>query len=499
MYQQSVPPRDTATVKRPDATKTRRKLLTGVFQGTQERTFLAGPQISYNTIAPPSAWQDARLRLLRRATMGVTAADIAEVQASGYQQWLNRQVNYTRIDDTATEAYVAAKWPFLAMSAADLFNQNGGQVQTQLQEATIYRAAFSTRQLYERMVEFWSDHFNISMQKVGYLKALDDRDVIRTHALGKFSDLLYASAHSPAMLAYLDQNLSRRGSPNQNYAREVMELHTLGVNGGYTQDDVAEMSRVLTGWTFTGQGEFRFDPNRHDWGEKTVLGVTIPASSQSAGAAGQQEGEQMLDLLAHHESTSYFIATKLLKWLVTPDPTLTQIKAVAGVFRATKGDIKLVVRSALNEGWVAASPVKLKRPFHLVVSAMRAANPAVVTPSPMNSQLNAIGQSLFQYETPDGYPDAVEYWSGNLVPRWNFGTTFANQNSDTTMRVDVTPLLAGSPDAVIDWIQADFFAGELSLATRTALTDYLKGGTFNSSRVRETIALALSTQEFQWY
>jgi uncharacterized protein (DUF1800 family) len=447
----------------------------------------------------PAAWLDIKLRLARRVTLGLTGDDANDVGQVGYQQYLNDQVHFTEIDDSACDTTVAARYPLLAQTADQLFSANATTVQNQLQEATIYRSAFSNRQLYQRMVEFWSDHFNIAISKVGYLKAVDDRDVIREHAFGSFADLLSASAHSPAMLTYLDQNQSRVGAPNQNYAREVMELHTLGVNGGYTQNDVAELSRVLTGWSTTGAGDFVFNANRHDWGTKTVLGVTIPAGSPSLGQAGMLEGEQMIAMLAAHPSTATFIATKLLKWLLTPEPTASQISTIAGVWRATRGDIKLVVRAILNQSWVSTAPAKFKRPYHFLVSAIRATQPSVTSMSSMNSQLSKVGQQLFMWDTPDGYPDTVEYWNGNIVPRWAFGTTLANSNSQTTLAVNTAPYLAGTADAAIDLIQTQFFGGELAISTRVALLTYLKGGTFNDSRVRETIALALATSEFQWY
>ncbi|HEY6218731.1 MAG TPA: DUF1800 family protein, partial [Gemmatimonadaceae bacterium] len=193
-------------------------------------------------------WTDTKARLVRRITMGATAAEMTRVRTLGYQEYLNEQLHPEQLDDSAVDAVVAAKWPQILQASDVIFSVNQFTLQSQLQEATIYRAAFSRRQLYERMVEFWSDHFNIAFTKVGYLKVADDRDVIRANALGKFRDLLRASAKSAAMLAYLDQNQSRRGAPNQNYARELMELHTLGVDNGYTQNDVAELSRVLTGW-----------------------------------------------------------------------------------------------------------------------------------------------------------------------------------------------------------------------------------------------------------
>ncbi|HTE47916.1 MAG TPA: DUF1800 domain-containing protein [Gemmatimonadaceae bacterium] len=450
-------------------------------------------------VAAFSEWAGSASRLVRRATLGVTAAEMTRATQMGYQGYLNYQLNHTRIDDSALETDIAAKWPLLSQSSDVLFSADANQARIQLQEGTIYRAAFSQRQLFERMVEFWSDHFNQDMDKVGYLLISDLRDVVRKNALGKFPDLLKASAHSPSMMLYLDQNASRVGAPNQNYAREIMELHTLGVDGGYTQDDVAELSRVLTGWTFSGRGTFTFDPARHDWKAKTVLGVTIPAGSPSLGAAGINEGEQMLDLLVNHPSTARFIATKMLKWLLTPTPSATQISTVAAAYRATGGDIKAMIRVILNDTWLAAAPMKLKRPFHFLVSSMRSTHPTVVTMTTLNGQLGNLGQSLFSWDTPDGYPDKIEYWAGNIVPRWGFGTVMSNLNSTTTITVDTTAYRAGSPDAAVDLIDQNFFGGEMPLVTRTALLTYIKGGTFNDARVRETIGLAISANAFQWY
>ncbi len=467
--------------------------------GKAETAGLSETAYSDAMVAAPEGWRDPQIRLLRRATMGLQVSDVLNVRRQGYQSWLNEQVNFTRINDAAVEAAVAARYPMLSQSPIELAVANSGTLRGQLQDATLYRAAFSQRQLYERMVEFWSDHFNISIIKVGYLKAIDDREVIRKHAMGKFSDLLKASARSPAMLAYLDQNLSRAGSPNQNYVRELMELHTLGVDGGYTETDVAQLARVFTGWSFTGAGEFTFNASRHDFGAKTVLGVQIPAASPATGAAGVNEGELMLDVLINHPSTGRFLATKMLKWLLTPEPTETQINAIAGAYRATGGDIKRMVRAILNEQWVSSAPVKLKRPFHLVASGLRATNATVSSASSLTAQVRILGQPLFQYETPDGYSDLMEFWVGNVTPRWSFGTTLANFNSAANTVVDVAPYLAGTPDAAIDKIQSDFFGGELALSTREQLLTYVRSGTFNAARVRETIALALCSFEFQWY
>jgi uncharacterized protein (DUF1800 family) len=451
------------------------------------------------SVAAFAEWDSSASRLVRRATLGITPAEVQRAASLGYQGYLNYQLNYARIDDSAVETVVQQKWPLMGQTSDQLFSADAGQVRTQLQESTIYRAAFSQRQLYHRMVEFWSDHFNQDVDKVGYLLVADQRDVIRPHALGRFPDLLKASAHSPSMLVYLDQNASRNTAPNQNYAREVMELHTLGVDGGYTQDDVAELSRVLTGWTVQGRGQFVFNPAIHDWGSKTVLGVTIPAGSPAIGVDGVKEGEQIFDMLVHHPSTARFIATKMLRWLLTPTPSDTQIGAIASVYRATGGDIKAMARAILNDAWLPAAPMKLKRPFHYLVSAIRSTNPSVTTVSPLNGQLGVLGQPLFSWDTPDGYPDKIEYWAGNIVPRWGFGTTMSTYKTPTTVSVDTTQYLAGSPDAAIDLIDQNFFGGEMPLATRAGLASYLKGGTFNDTRVRETIALAIGANAFQWY
>ncbi len=448
--------------------------------------------------AAPASWRDTAIRLLRRATFGPSEADVASIRAMGYQGWLNRQLKYTQLSDTQVAADVAARYPTLTGTPESLYQIAPGTIAATLQQATVHRAIFSQRQLYERMVEFWSDHFNIYVQDVGYLKLIDDRDVIRKHALGRFGDLVKASARSPAMLAYLDQNQSRVGRPNENYARELMELHTLGVDGGYSQTDVSELARVLTGWSFNGRGNFFFDPTGHDWGTKSVLGVTIPAGSPSLGQDGIKEGERIIDLLLAHPNTARFISTKMLRWLLTSEPTDTQIRTIAGVYRATGGNIPSMVRAILNDGWIAASPVRYKRPFHYLVSGMRTLGATVTSTDALNRSLGGLGQPLFIWETPDGYPDTVEWWAGNITPRWAFASVMSNYRA-APVTVDAAPYLAAGVDGAISLIDKRIFAGEISPTVRTALRGYLAAGTLNDTRIRETIGLALASSDFQWY
>lgn len=207
----------------------------------------------------------------------------------------------------------------------------------------------------------------------------------------------------------------------------------------------------------------------------------------------------MLEVLLNHPSTGRFLATKLLKWFVTPEPTATQIDAVAGAYRATKGDIKRMVRATLNEGWLAQAPLKLKRPFHFVASGLRGTTAIVTNITNSVNTVGSLGQPLFLWETPDGFPDLMEYWVGNITPRWAYATSLAASNSTTTVRVNVAPYLTGTSEAALDKLNADFFGGELAPATREQLRVFLTGGTFNETRMRETIALAMSSHEFQWY
>ncbi len=285
----------------------------------------------------------------------------------------------------------------------------------ELRQATLLRQIYSKRQLYELMVEFWSDHFNIFIEKGNcfYLKTVDDREAIRKHALDSFRDLVWASAHSPAMLVYLDNHVNEKSHPNENYARELMELHTLGVDGGYTQQDVMELARCLTGWTVKEHfwlGEFTFNKDFHDWGEKKVLGRKIQPE-------GQREAEQVIETLVTHPSTARFIATKLTRRFIADEPPQAIIEKAAQTFLNTKGDIKSVLRVILLDGLPLAQP-KYKRPANFIASALRLTN--AETDAALHDYLIRMGQPYFGLPTPDGYPDVGAPWQNNLMPRWHF-------------------------------------------------------------------------------
>ena len=457
----------------------------------------------YQPVAPPAssveAWGSPEIKLARRITMGLTPDEVTLARAKGFSGYLDYQLNPTAIDDSYVDAFVAMTYPQIAMQGTELYTLDSTLVLRQLQEATLFRAAFSKRQLYERMVEFWTDHFNISMRDVGYLKTLDDRDVIRKYALGNFPDMLRASAHSAAMLVYLDNNTSRFPRINENYARELMELHTLGVDGGYTQSDVVDIARCLSGWTIKGRGDFNFDPTGHDFGAKTFLGQTI-AAAPGTGAAAVSEGDRVLNVLAAHPNTARYIATKMIRWLLTYDPQAALVNQVASVYLSTSGNIPAMIRAILTPANLAAAPAKHKRPFHFVASAMRGLNPVVRSAAAIsNTRLSLVGQQSFIWETPDGYPDNVQFWSGLVMQRWGFGDYIANLTS-SDITVDVVPFMkVNTPDAITGEISLAMFGGEMPQRTFDALRAYLAGGTLNATRVRETLALAINSSTFQWY
>lgn len=464
---------------------------------------VAGVAASLAVVATPpdsqlAIWRDPVARLVRRITLGITRDELERARKLGYSKYLEEQLKPSTIDDRANTTVISSRYPTLRMPPDELYGASLGVVQTELQEGTLYRAAFSRRQLYERMVEFWTDHFNVDRNQVGYLKTVDDRDVIRKHAMGKFPALLKASAHSAAMMEYLDQTSSRRGFINENYAREIMELHSVGVDGGYTQQDVNELARVLTGWTVSGRGIFTYDAPLHDFGPKSVLGRTIPATAQAIGIAGKAEADALIDTLALHPKTALYIATKLTKFLLQYDPTDAMVQTVAAEFTRSKGDIPAMIRMILTESNLMAAPAKYKRPYHFAVSMVRALGPTVTSMSVVRTLLDNMGQSLFAWETPDGYPDTMEFWSGLVLARWNAAGTLVAQTG-ATFSFDVTPFVGTTAEAGAQLIVDRLLGGEAPVSYVARLADYLRSGPTNTARVREAVSLALSSSQFQWY
>jgi hypothetical protein len=367
----------------------------------------------------------AEYNALKRTSFGVHRDSLSAMQSIGIDAYLENQLDYLSINDGDLETTIEGLFPLSTQTPAELiggFPDNIASVAQQMASATQYRQIFSERQLFEVMVEFWSDHFNIHLLN-GFgpvLKPEDDRNVIRAHALGNFRDLLGASASSPSMLFYLDNFLNVAAAPNENYARELMELHTLGVDGGYTENDVKEVARCFTGWSINfADGSFKYNSADHDTGGKVVLGNSIAAGGQ------QTDGEQVLDILASHASTARFIATKLCRRFISDAPDTASVDAVANAFSTSNGDIKDTLRALFaSAAFRNTADLKFTRPTEFLGGAIRALAPDTGYPTDdgvlfFYAQL-ILGQTPFYWPTPDGYPDTQGYWAntGGLLNRW---------------------------------------------------------------------------------
>jgi uncharacterized protein (DUF1800 family) len=384
----------------------------------------------------------------------------------------------------------------------------------ELAMAKVTRAIYSERQLQQVMDDFWFNHFNVYAAKgedKWYLTSYE-RDVIQPHTLGKFKDLVTATAESPAMLFYLDnflsadpnaaqrqaalramrQNRGRFGQRppapqgqqakkntrglNENYGRELMELHTLGVEGGYTQKDVTELARCFTGWTIDKprlNPQFKFDDKLHDPDQKIILNKKIHAG-------GMKDGEQAIELLAKHPSTAKFISTKLARRFVSDTPPPQLVARMAKTFESSDGDIRAVMHTMIYspEFWSReAYRAKIKTPFELVVSAVRALGTDADTAMPLVQWVGRIGEPLYQCQPPTGYADTAEAWvnTGALLNRLNFSLTLAG-NKIRGSRSDVTPLLgvdATEPKVALDRAVQIFLGGQASPTTLETLQKQL--------------------------
>jgi uncharacterized protein (DUF1800 family) len=487
--------------------------------------------------------REAAAHLLSRFSFGATPGQVDEVVSKGLEKWFNEQLDAAQSDEAVdqqlerfpslklTNAQIVQTYPNpgqvlrqavkdgvidkdstgktdrkeYRQQLKDYLQQHGYKPQAEmirdLVNQKILRAAYSNNQLREVLTDFWFNHFNVSLTKnddkqfiIAY-----ERDAIRPNVLGKFEDLLMATAKSPAMLTYLDnfrsvaanekmterqqkqqemamQQLAERQAMdsnmqqedvvgkikkarqaqglNENYAREIMELHTLGVDGGYTQSDVTQAAKVLTGWTiypmgdygaqaiaklidrigedrlkkqgFVHEGDFFFAANKHDQDEKKVLGTTFPAGG------GYEEGVRLIHLLATHVSTAKFISKKLAVRFVSDNPPQSLVDKMSKTFLQTGGDIRqvLIAMATAPEFWTKdVIREKTKSPFELAISAVRSLNARIDAPFQLYTWITKMGQQLYYYQAPTGFPDKGQYWinTGSLLNRMNFGLALSAQ------------------------------------------------------------------------
>lgn len=492
------------------------------------------------TFAEPEGPNDKKLRhLLAGITFGALPDEVRRARELGFAGWIDEQLLPEALEESPHLTHKLEQLETLEMAPADLREyevpdedtavrpillkiaalRSGDEIyptrraQIELRQATLLRAVYSRRQLFEVLVDFWHNHFSIDQSKgdCRWLATPNDR-VIRAQVLGKFRDLLRAAVYSPAMLFFLDNTQNRAVAPgsmvgvNENFARELLELHTVGVDGGYTFRDVQEVARCLTGWSMRGDkqlwsGEFVFDPAIHDDGAKVVMGLQIPAGG------GERDGDLLIDFLAAHPATATFIATKLCRHFVADDPPAALIEQAAKTFREQDGDLPAVLRVILNStAYAERRDAKFKRPLDYIASSLRLLQ-AETTGEALLPYLESLGQQLFHWPLPDGFPDRGERWWPGLFARWRFaidllthkiaGTTVPTgellQASGAAKPADIVTALAErlfGIDADEAWL------GELAALAPTATA--LPETVIPAATAQEWLALLITCPEFQW-
>ena len=378
---------------------------------------------------------DLDLHLLRRATYGATPGLLKQVRSAGRNDWIDKQLAPASIDDSACTTLIADRYPHLSWTLDQAWNNLDGDwsLMMDLGQAAIARAAWSKRQLFEVMVDLWSNHLNVTNPFDGgwWCRHDYDKRVIRKHAMGRFHDMLVASATHPAMMLYLNNAESTKDNPNENYGRELLELHTLGVDAGYSEEDMRQSTLVMTGFSMNwGNGRFEYYPWAHYTGPVQVMGW----SAENAGEArGYEVGLSYLDYLAHHPATAQRIAMKLCQRFVADDPPQTLVNRLAATYLAQDTAIVPVLRKLFRSPEFAASVgQKVRRPMEDTVATLRILG---VKPDPSGSEgiqglywmIQDLGNAPMAWSPPNGYPDEAGAWrsAGGTLGRWNMHMSLA--------------------------------------------------------------------------
>ena len=417
----------------------------------------------------PATFDPVMVMLVNRLTGAFDNDEYQLAVSLGFNGYLSHHLNHTSIPDPAPAAFLAGDQTVTPTGNpntgyfANVAEDNAEVLATTpsgldglwavlLQATTIYRSILTKRMLHDRMTEFWTDHFNIDIKKPldGTLKPVDDREVIRKFALDKFPAMLTANAHSGAMLIYLDQWLSSYQAPNENYARELLELHTLGEGNGYDEADVVNVAQVLCGWTIQTSGApgavgtYGYNASLHHPSPSAYTLLNNHPQKINIVAGGEIQGDQLIAGLGAHPLTATYISTKLLRFLLRYDPTPAQITAVTNSYLTTGGDIKRMIQTILTPANLTAllgtnpSTLKAKRPFQLACTFLRSLKGAPYwTPGmPTNplqgltDRLDSLGNAPFYWGPPNGYPDADGAWIGNLLGRWELLDSLAHNEID---------------------------------------------------------------------
>jgi uncharacterized protein (DUF1800 family) len=518
---------------------------------------------------------DSALHALNRLAYGPRPGEVDRVATEGVMRWVDRQLAPRKIDDGAL-AEREHRFPLLRLDRGDLADmyaevqrerqerklaasraadttvtpreQTARRLAGQFQELAVVRAAVSERQLYEVMVDFWTNHFNVYFAKGADRFLTPDyiEHTIRPNAMGRFEDLLIATAESPAMLFYLDnwesvapgsvppatmrvrarpffgrrpgffsfpprdpaeqdstQQRALQRAPqgiNENYARELLELHTVGVDGGYTQQDVIAVARIFTGWSIKRPqqgGDFEFHDWAHDTGEKQVLGVRFPEGH------GRDEGIRLLKMLAKLPATMHHVSWKLCQRFVNDDPPDGCVDDAVAAWKRSNGDIREVLRAIVTgpDFWAPRNfRAKVKTPLEFVVSAVRAVGADPDTTPRLAQVVARLGEPLFQHVAPDGYPEMEAAWvnSGALLDRMNAAVALAaGKLPGVTVTVDSGLGAAASPDDIVTVVDREILDGTMSENTKQVIKRQLADIPDPRQGRVLAIGLALGGPEFQ--
>lgn len=454
----------------------------------------------------PRGWREGR-PLLHRITYGPNAADTARILDIGVVDFLEEQLHPERIDDAAFEARLAghATLGLPVGQVVATYGATGSDMPEvpllELVDQKILRAAYSKRQLEALLIDFWMNHFHV--RDSGLTLGAFERDAIRPNVLGRFEDLLTAVARSPAMAIYLDNVMNVRDGAmmggvlrgtNENYARELLELHTVGSDAGYDQQDVIDLARCFTGWSidWNAPDGFVYVDALHDDGPKNVMGLVLPAGG------GESDGRRALAYLASHPSTARRIVTKLVRRFVDESPPPALVDAATATYTATNGDLRKVLREILDSGEMrraAGSRGKVKRPLVLVASAIRALGLEVQDElDRYRDFLLILGEYPYAATDPRGYPEDGAHWvaPGSLLARLQFLHQLAQSDG-----IDLGATGGESPAALVDLVAQRLGLRALTAAERAPIETYAALPFSPAARVGETAAMLLSTTRFQ--
>jgi uncharacterized protein (DUF1800 family) len=508
------------------------------------------------TQATPLSETERIAHALSRLTYGARPGDVANIRSIGLEKWIENELLADPARDAALNQdlsrYKTLGKNFRELQGMLTSEQRRNEIRrmaaNELKQVVVQRALASERQLFEVLADFWRNHFNVDVNKdsVGATATHYEEHALRPFIFGQFGDMLEATAHHPAMLVYLDNALSRRAPPrselrrierrvrretgseqaarerveiarqsglNENYARELMELHTLGVDNGYTQKDVTEVARAFTGWSVDfdakeGSG-FSYREDMHDVDPKVVLGRPLQEGRREDGV---NEGEAVLKRLVQHENTAGFIAMKLVRWLVNDNPPEDVVNAAKDTFRRTKGDLRAVVKTILAHPTFFAREhymAKFKTPFEFVVSALRATGATITNYDAVVDSIGQLGLRIYGMEDPTGWAETAEAWRdpGVMALRWRFALTLSR---DAMRGVVIPPAfyadLPTDPQEVATVLTQRLVPQGLSPATsavveRIVLQRVASGGARDAAGrlalARHLVCVLLGSPEFQ--